>query len=353
MQFEHSLATPRVLFGAGYTRRLPAEAERLGGDRILLFVDQGRPLVDQVAALLSGHVVGHVGDIREHVPVEQAEQATQQAETLRADLLVAAGGGSTIGTAKAVARRTGTPILAVPTTFAGSEMTPIWGETSGRVKTTGRDARVLPRTVIYDPDLVLSLPSHLAASSGMNALAHCAEAVYDPGCSPLTKLGALEGARVLVEQLAELPGPDPSAALPGLLYGSWLAGLALGNATMGLHHKLCHVLGGMQRLSHGGLHSDLLPNVLAFEEPAAGDDLRRLADSVGSDDAADAVWRLGRALGTPPSLDQLGFDRANVDEAVAAVLATPPQSPRSLDEASLTDLLTAACDGLPPHAIRD
>ncbi|GAA5122247.1 maleylacetate reductase [Alloalcanivorax gelatiniphagus] len=353
MHFEHSFQTPRVIFGEGCISRVSDEARALDGTRVLVFGGEERPFTRRVSRLLNERVVGHVHDIKEHVPTAQAEAASRRAIELSADLLVAVGGGSTIGTAKAVARRTSTPILAVPTTFAGSEMTSIWGETDGRQKTTGRDLKVLPRTVIYDPDLVLSLPVRTAALSGLNALAHSAEAIYDANGAPLVKLAALDSARALGQGLSALRWTYTPAVLTALQYGSYLAGLALGNATMGLHHKLCHVLGGMERLPHSGLHAVLLPYVLAFVEPAAGEVLGELADSLESDNAADQIWQLGRDLGGPTSLTEIGFDPTTVEEAVHRVLSSPPQSPRHLDADALRRLLTAACDGLTPRAYRE
>jgi maleylacetate reductase len=352
MHLTHELTTPRVVFGRGSLAQAPAEAARLAGERVLLI---GNPLRGGVAQTLVGalgpRVVGVVDQVRQHVPVETAQLAAQRASSVAADLLMAVGGGSAIGTAKAVARRTGLPILAIPTTFSGSEMTSIWGETEGRVKVTGRDPGVLPRTVVYDPDLSASMPAQLTATSGMNALAHCAEAVYDPDCSPLIRAAALEGARALARGLRKTgDATDSTSASEHMLYGAWLAGVALGGASMGLHHELCHVLGGQQRLAHGALHSVLLPYVLAHEEPAAAAVLGRFAAAVQHrGNAARAVWDLGRRLGTPASLVEIGFRTSGTQDVIDAVLSARRARPRPVSPVALRHLLQCAALGLPPH----
>jgi maleylacetate reductase len=351
MQFTHDLAPARVVFGRGSAASLTTEIARLGRRRAVLVAPaDSPPPIASVVTDVEKHTVARIREVREHVPVETAAAATRIAEDARGDLLIAVGGGSTIGTAKAVARRTGIPVLAVPTTFAGSEMTPIWGETSGTTKTTGRDERVRPRTVIYDPDLSASMPPALAAASGLNALAHCAEAVYDPGCSPLVRLAALEGAAALGEALpTRAHDPGDGEAHDRALYGAWLGGLVLGNATMGLHHKLCHVLGGLQRLPHAPLHAALLPYVLAFNEAAAPTELSRLARALGGTDAAGAAWDLGRRVGVAGALTDIGFAPSLIKDAVDAVLAAPPPGPRPVDENAILHLLERAVEGARPE----
>ena len=348
MHFIHELATPRVVFGRGSLARVPAEVERLGGRRVLLIGNPGRVGMQRIrSGALGSRVVGTIDQVHEHVPVGEAEEAAAAALSLDVDLLLPVGGGSAIGTAKSAARRTHLPILAVPTTYSGSEMTSIWGETQGDIKITGRDPVVVPLTVIYDPDLSATMPPALAATSGMNALAHCAEAMYDPDCSPLIRAAALEGTLALARGLRGLNGADSSEEL---LYGAWLAGVALGNASMGLHHKLCHVLGGQQRLPHAALHSVLLPYVLAYEEPAAAETLGRFAAAIGRGHAAGAVWDLGRQLGTPVSLAAIGFQSSGTQDVINAVMAAPPKGPRSPDSGALRDLLECATRGLPPQS---
>jgi maleylacetate reductase len=209
-----------------------------------------------------------------------------------ADCCVAVGGGSTVGLAKAIALTSGLPILAVPTTYAGSEMTPIWGLTAGGAKQTGRDARVLPRTVIYDPELTLGLPPRVAGPSGMNALAHCVEALYAPDTSPIVQLMAEEGIRALAAALPAIRvEPADLRARAGALYGAWLAGAALGTVSMGLHHKLCHTLGGSFGLPHAETHAVVLPYAAAYNRAAAPEAMSRAARALGATDAPGALFR--------------------------------------------------------------
>jgi maleylacetate reductase len=355
MHFIHESGAPRVVFGRGSVAQVSEEVDRIGAQRVLLFGNPGRAGIQRMlASTPEPHVVGIVDRAQEHVPVHLAEQAAKRAAALNADLLLPVGGGSAIGTAKAVARRTGLRILAVPTTYSGSEMTPIWGETEDQVKVTGRDCAVVPRTVVYDPDLSESMPADLRATSGLNALAHCAEAVYDRDCSPLIKLAAVEGAGALARGLrGRRDAPADANAAEDILYGAWLAGVALAGASMGLHHKLCHVLGGQQRLPHGGLHSVLLPYVLDYQEPAAAGLLDRFTAAIGHGSAAGAVWDLGRRLGTPSSLSAIGFQRSGIQDVIDAVMAAPPRGPRSIEPGALRELLECAALGLPPHGSTD
>jgi maleylacetate reductase len=157
--FTYQAQPARVIFGAGALQQLAAEARHLGAQRVLVLSTPGHAhLAERAAALLGAQAAGCFTQAVMHVPVALARLAGDEARRLRADATVAIGGGSTIGLAKAVALELGLPILAVPTTYAGSEVSPIWGLTEDGVKRTGRDPRVLPRTVIYDPDLSLTLP---------------------------------------------------------------------------------------------------------------------------------------------------------------------------------------------------
>jgi maleylacetate reductase len=350
MRFLHDILTPRVVFGPGSLGRVVAEVSELRAERILLITGaHHREAQTFLTEALGSRLVGRLLGASEHVPVDVARSAVALAEECGADLLISLGGGSATGLAKAVAKERRIKILAIPTTYAGSEMTPIWGLTDGAVKSVGRDSGVLPATVIYDPKLTGSMPASLVANSGMNALAHCVEAVYAADVSPVIALAAIEGVRSLTQALPrrmENPG-DPDAR-DNALYGAWLAGTALGNATMGLHHKLCHVLGGQQRLSHGGLHSVLLPYVAAFNAGAVPDAMARLAEALAADETPSGIWDLAKRLGAPTSLAELGFDPAGIAEAATAVAANPPSNPRSAQPSDVQELLTAALIGSRP-----
>lgn len=350
MDFVHDVKTPRVVFAPGALARVDEEVERLGAERVLLLADpytvnaRGRLERD-----LGARLAGVIDEVVEHVPVEVAQKAVERADRCGADLVLSLGGGSATGLAKAVARDRDVRVLAVPTTYAGSEMTDIWGLTEGVRKTTGRDERVRPKTVVYDPELTTSMPAGLTAASGMNAIAHCVEAAYAPDASPLVRLAAIEGVRALATALPGCVAAPGDADLRALaLYGAWLAGMTLGNASMGIHHKVCHVLGGAHRLPHGGLHSAMLPFSAAYNREAAPEVMSRLATALDASDAPSALWDLGRRIGAPSSLTEIGLPADAVNDVARTVAATPPRNPRPIDEHSVRLLLQAALEGARP-----
>lgn len=345
--FVHDAPATRVVFAPGAIGSVRAEAERLGSTRSMLI--SGGPEsahADQVKTALGGALVSHFTDVVMHVPRSVAATAIAQAAVDEVDLLIALGGGSSTGMAKAVALETGLPILAIPTTYAGSEMTSIWGLTEDNRKVTGKDPRVLPKTVIYDPELTLSLPVEISAASGMNALAHLVEGLYAPGISPVSALMAEEGVRALA---ASLPGvvADPSdlTARSEALYGAWLAGWTLGTTGMGVHHKICHVLGGAYNLPHAPMHSAVLSYATAFNEADAPVAMAAMRRALGSDSAAAGVWDLAAAIGAPTSLNSVGFDPASIEEAAKLVVAGKPVNPRAVSEQNVRELLLAAYEG--------
>src|SRR5512147_36351 len=277
----------RIVFGVGSLAQLPAELDRLGAKRaLLLSTPEQAAAVRQVAASLGGRAAGVYDKAAMHVPLEIAEDARRVARDLRADVGITVGGGSTTGLGKAIALTSNLPILAVPTTYAGSEMTPIYGLTEGGLKKTGRDPRVLPKTVIYDVNLTLSLPPALSATSGMNAIAHAVEALYAQDANPIMSMLAQEGIRALA---TGLPGviakPQDVEARSQCLYGAWLCGTALGCVGMALHHKLCHTLGGTFNLPHAETHTVVLPHAAAYTAPAAELAMVRVARALGVESA--------------------------------------------------------------------
>ena len=284
-----------------------------------------------------------------HVPAEVAARAVDAARA--ADSVVVVGGGSAIGTAKAVAKDTHLPILAVPTTYAGSEMTPIWGITADRLKTTGHDPHVLPRVVIYDPELTVSLPPELTAASGMNALAHLAEGLYAPQVSPLAVLTAQEGIRALASGLPKaVEDPADIDARAEVTYGAWLAGWTLGTTGMGIHHKICHTLGGTYDLPHAPSHSAVLPYALAANAhaaPAAMAAIEAAFRAAGRDvdHAPGAMWDLRHQIGATECLSALGFPAEEIDVAADIVVRGRPVNPRPVDHACARAVLAAAYSG--------
>jgi maleylacetate reductase len=352
VNFVYDVPASRVVFGVGRIRQVPDEVELLGAERVLLIAGgREKKYADELAAALGSRLVDRIGEVVMHVPAALAAAAHEQTEQSRADLLVCLGGGSAIGLAKAVALRTRLPILAVPTTYAGSEMTPIWGVTDGGRKTTGRDRTVLPATVVYDPALTKSLPADISAASGMNALAHLVEGLYAPDASPVTAVLAEEGIRALADALPRVVvAPGDLDARSCALYGAWLAGWVLGTAGMGLHHKICHVLGGAYNLPHAGTHSAVLPFVTAYNAPAAPAAMVRAARALGAQDPARALWKLAERIGAPTSLAQVGLDSGRIPEAARLVVETSPVNPRPVDRAAVDELLRAAYVGRLPGA---
>jgi maleylacetate reductase len=287
-----------------------------------------------------------------HVPVDTARKACDEARRLDADVSVAVGGGSTIGLSKAIALETGLPILAIPTTFAGSEMTPIWGLTEGGAKRTGRDVKVLPRTVIYDPALTLTLPPRVAGPSGMNAIAHCVEALYAENANPVVSLMAEEGIRALAKGLPRVvSNPGEVEAHATALYGAWLAGACLGSVGMALHHKLCHVLGGSFNLPHAETHAVMLPYAVAYNAAAAPEAMQRVERALGdATSAAEGLYALARRLQAPSALKDLGLEAGDLDRAAELATQNPYHNPRPVTRDGLRALLEAAFHGGPPES---
>ena len=345
--FAYDALPGRVLFGAGTVERLGEEVDRLGGRRVLAIA--GKRALDGLVERLGDRWAASFTDVQQHVPVEAAARAVAVAADARADCLVALGGGSATGMAKAVALEHPAPILAVPTTYAGSEVTPIYGLTGPEGKRTGRDLRVLPRTVIYDPALTVGLPAEVTGPSGMNALAHCVEATYAPGANPVTSLLAEEGARLLQRGLPRaVAEPADLAARSDALLGAYMAGASMAAAGVGIHHQLCHLLGGAYRLPHAELHAVVLPHAVHFVAPAAQPQLARLAAGLEVEDVAGGIWDLGRRLGTPASLAELGLAETELDRAAAQAVAKVVQTPRRAGVTELRALLEAAWQGRRP-----
>jgi maleylacetate reductase len=348
--FSFDAHIPRVVFGAGALSQLPAEVDRLGARRALvLSTPEQADSARRVAELLGERCAGIFPRAVMHVPIEAAREAREEARRLGADCAVAIGGGSTTGLGKAIALESGLPIIAIPTTYAGSEMTPIYGLTEGGVKKTGRDPRVLPKTVIYDPELSLTLPLGLSISSGINAIAHAAEGLYAHDGNPIVALMAEEGIRALAAALLRLQAaPKDLSARGDALYGAWLCGAVLGHVAMGLHHKLCHTLGGSFNLPHADVHTVVLPHALAYNAAAAPAAMSRIARALGSDDAPAALYELARRLGGPTSLREIGMPADGLDRAADLAVTTPYPNPRPLQRDALRALLQRAFDGTPP-----
>jgi maleylacetate reductase len=281
-----------------------------------------------------------------HVPQEIAAFARTRASETGADILVALGGGSSIGVAKAIALTTSLPIIAVPTTYGGSEMTPIWGFTDEGIKQTGRNPWVQPRVVIYDPDLTLSLPPRTTACSGLNAIAHCIEALYASDANPLTTAAARSGLSLLSSSLPRLhTTPQDREQRSAALRGAWLAGYALGTVQMALHHKLCHTLGGAFNLPHAETHAVLIPYAAAYNRDAASEAMRIAAETLGVEDAPTELMSIARTIDAPVSLREIGMREEDIDRAASLALERNYPNPAPLSLEGIRVLLEAAFVG--------
>ena len=348
--FTYNGLPARVVFGHGTLAQLPAEIARLGLQRVLvLSTPQQVEHAQSVARLLGSTSAGVYSGATMHTPVAVTEQAMAVVKQREADGLVSVGGGSTIGLGKAIALRTALPQVVVPTTYAGSEMTPILGETRDGVKTTQRSLKVLPEVVIYDVDLTYSLPAALSGVSGMNAIAHAVEALYAQDRNPIIDLLALEGLAALARALPRVveDGHDRDARADAL-YGAWLCGACLGSVGMSLHHKLCHTLGGSFDLPHAETHTVVLPHAVAYNAPAVPEVMERIARALHAPSAARGLFELAGKLGAKQSLRELGMPESGIDRAVSLALASPYWNPRPLEAGAVREVITAAWKGTPP-----
>ena len=350
IDFAYDVLPGRVVFGAASRDHVSAEMSRLRCFRALVLSTPGysgkaKDLAHKIGPLAAGTFSGAVM----HTPVAVSEEAVKVARAVNADCLVSIGGGSTIGLGKAVALRTDLPQIVLPTTYAGSEMTPILGETVEGKKSTQRTLKVLPEVVVYDPELTLTLPIDVSITSGINAVAHAVEALYAKDRIPLVSLMATESIRRFERSLpCILVEPQDLSARSDALYGAWLAGTALGAVGMSLHHKLCHVLGGSFNLPHAETHTVVLPHAIAYNEPAEPEVMRLLAELVGANSPSSGLYELIGRLGAKRSLRELGMPETGIEKAVLEATENPYWNPRELDRELIRELIRRAWAGEPP-----
>ncbi|WP_337269422.1 maleylacetate reductase [Oryzifoliimicrobium ureilyticus] len=341
----------RVIFGSGTISRLGDEANRLGVHRVLvLSTPEQAGHAEEIARHLGDRVAGIYSKATMHTPVEITSDAMQVVETVGADAVISIGGGSTTGLGKAIAFRTDLPQIVVPTTYAGSEATPILGETENGRKVTKSDARILPEVIVYDVDLTLTLPVSMSVTSGLNALAHAVEALYARETNPIISLLAEQGIAAFAQALPSIakdPG-DRQARTKGL-YGAWLCGVCLGSVGMALHHKLCHTLGGMFNLPHAPMHTAVLPHAVAYNASAAPTAMATIAKALGANDAATGLYDLASSLGASMQLKSMGMPADGVEAAVEQAMSNAYWNPRPLEKAGLRHLLSNAYEGERPQ----
>lgn len=350
--FVYNANPSRVIFGSGTITQLSDEIARLGATRAIILstpeqAREGEALAQQIAGLSSGVFSG----ARMHTPADVTERAMTAVRDAGADCLVALGGGSTIGLGKAIALRTDLPQIVIPTTYAGSEATPILGETVDGVKTTQSSPRILPEVILYDVDLTVSLPISLSVTSGINAIAHAVEGLYSEQSNPIIALVAEQGIQALASALPKIKeAPQDLDGRSDALYGAWLCGTTLGAVGMALHHKLCHTIGGSFDMPHAQTHTVMLPHALAYNAPYIGDAIRRIERALCTDDAPSALFKLAGTLGAPTSLKELGMPREGLERVLQLTLAKPYWNPAPLDSSRLEGLLERAWEGHPPKA---
>ncbi|WP_374327074.1 maleylacetate reductase [Paracoccus pantotrophus] len=340
----------RVRFGRNVRNSIADEIDALGARRaLILTTPQQADMAEEFAALCGDRAAGRFTGAVMHTPVEVSEQATEQARSIGADVLVAVGGGSTTGLGKAIALRTGLPQIVVPTTYAGSEATPILGQTENGLKTTITDRRVQPEIILYDAELVATLPVAMTVTSAINAMAHAAEGLYARDRSPLTSLMAVEGLRAFRDALPRvIAAPGDLAARGETLYGAWLCGSVLGQVGMALHHKLCHTLGGSFDLPHAETHAVILPHAIAYNAQAVPELLAPVAEIFGDTDPGRALHRFARESGAPLALRDLGLKETDLDRAAEIATRNPYWNPRPVERDALRRLLAAAWAGEAP-----
>jgi maleylacetate reductase len=339
--FIYSGLPTRVVFGRGKISEAAAEAQRLGMKYPLVITTPNQTA--QGAELARTVVAAHWNGAAMHTPVKETEVALEFFREREADGVITLGGGSSTGLGKAIALRTDCPQLVIPTSYAGSEMTNILGETQDGAKTTKRDAKIQPETVIYDPDLLDSLPEKFAATSGMNAIAHAVEGLYAVDGNPIVSLMAEEGIRALAAAL-----PRGKAGHDEALYGAWLCGAVLGSAAMALHHKLCHVLGGTFDLPHAETHTVILPHATAYNAKGSPEAMMRIARALGSNKAAEGLYDLAKRLGAPSTLKEIGMPESGLDKAADIAAANPYSNPIPIERAAIRALLDDAFNGRRP-----
>jgi maleylacetate reductase len=339
--FIYAALPTRVVFGRGKISETANEAKRLGMTRPLVITTQHQ--ADSGLALVKSTGGVAFSGAAMHTPVHVTEEAMAFVKAEGCDGTISLGGGSSTGLGKAIAFRTGLPQLVIPTSYAGSEMTNILGETAEGAKVTKRDPSIQPETVIYDPDLLGTLPAQFAATSGMNAIAHAVEGLYAVDGNPIVSLMAEEGIRALASALPKGAGGQDEA-----LYGAWLCGTVLGSAAMALHHKLCHVLGGTFNLPHAETHTVILPHATAYNAAGSADAMTRIARALGVKKAAGGLFDLAQQLSAPLSLSELGMQEAGLDKAADIAIANPYPNPRPLERTAIRQLLDDAFHGRRP-----
>ena len=349
--FSAKSASVDVIFGKGTRTQIASAVDNLGCKRaMVLCTSRQTDTAEEISKHLGNAACGMYSKVEMHTPVEVTDDA--MAHIGDADCLVAVGGGSTTGLSKALSLRTGLPQVVLPTTYAGSEVTPILGQTEDGVKTTLTDPKVQPQMVIYDPELTISMPLDLTMTSSINAMAHAVEALYSRERNPLSTVAAVEGLRSFISSLPQI-SKEPSSlrARSEALCGAWLCGTVLGQVGMALHHKLCHALGGTFNLPHAETHAVILPHAIAYNEAVASSELAPLSGLLGGEGSPSAsMYSFCKSIGAPMALRDLGLDQKDLDHAAKVAASRPYWNPRKIEEDAIRRLLDDAWAGRTPQA---
>ncbi|KAJ5646427.1 hypothetical protein N7490_002799 [Penicillium lividum] len=352
--FEYNPNPGRVVFGSGTLQRLPEEIARLQvKSPLVLSTPHQIEHAEKVKEVLKGQVAGIFSEATMHTPTHVTDKALEYAKAQSADAVISIGGGSTIGLGKAISIRTGLPHICIPTTYAGSEMTPILGETADGLKQTRSDPKILPGTVIYDVDLTMTLPAAMSATSGVNAIAHAVEALYARNTNPIISMMAIEGTRALASALPEIvENPSSESARSKALYGAWLCGTCLGSVGMSIHHKLCHTLGGSFNLPHAETHTAVLPHAISYNAPNIPEAMKELADAL-PDSNGDAIHGLNVLLAklkVKRGLKDFGMKEEDIDKAADIAVSNPYWNPRAIERTPIRELIRRVWAGEPAAA---
>ncbi|KAJ5895048.1 hypothetical protein N7495_006739 [Penicillium taxi] len=352
--FEYTPNPGRVIFGSGTLQKLPEEIARLQLKApLVLSTPQQVSHAETVKDVLKGQVAGIFGEATMHTPTNITDKALEYAKAQGADSVISIGGGSTIGLGKAISIRTGLPHICIPTTYAGSEMTPILGETADGLKKTRSDPKILPGTVIYDVDLTMTLPASMSATSGVNAIAHAVEALYARNTNPIIKMMAIEGTKALASALPEIvQNPSSQSARSKALYGAWLCGTCLGSVGMSIHHKLCHTLGGSFNLPHAETHTAVLPHAISYNAPNIPDAMKSLAEALpeSNGDAIHGLNVLLEKLQVKRGLKEYGLKEEDVDKAADIAVSNAYWNPRPIEREPIREVIRRVWAGEPARA---
>ncbi len=341
-----------VAFGAGQRRYAGEHLRAVGCDRVLILTTpQQSDLGLELAETLGPMAAGVFSKATMHTPTNVTEEALTHLSQSGADSVLSVGGGSTIGLGKALVLHTDIGHLALPTTYAGSECTPILGQTENGKKTTMSDPKLRPGIVLYDAELVSTLPVGMTVTSALNAMAHAVEALYAEDRTEAATELALEGIAAFQRALSVvMENPADLEARQATQEGAWACGTVLGQVGMALHHKLCHTLGGALNLPHAETHAIILPHATAYNEPAAAAELAPILELLGGQEPGKALWDLAKSLNAPMALKELGVAEHDLDRVAELATQNPYWNPREITKDGIRALLGRAWVGAAPQA---